>query len=137
MLLPYSKILLKVAAQVYALVCLPGYELALKTLNVFSKIYIHNGHQASTDLQQKVHDCRQAESIDTYTPILKGVLDQSNEQTAAGLAFHLADIFVPELLNVLKEEGQQLPDSAFQQLLGMFVEEMANSSRASLPPRIR
>ena len=72
-----------------------------------------------------------------YTSLLKGVIDQSSEHTAAGLSFHTVDIFVPELLAVVREGEDKLPDHTLQQLLQMFIEAIASSSRSSLPPRIR
>lgn len=81
--------------------------------------------------------CRAEEIVEKYTAFLKGVIDQSNEHTAAGLSFHIVDIFVPELLGVLKEGKEKLPDQTLRQLLQMFIEAMASSSRSSLPPRIR
>ena len=81
--------------------------------------------------------CRQEEVITSYRAILEGILNQSSEQTAAGLSFHLVDVFVPELLSVLREERKQISDAALQQMLQMFIGGIATSSRASLPPRVR
>lgn len=81
--------------------------------------------------------CRDEEAVQKYTAFLKGVIDQSNEHTAAGLSFHIVDIFLPELLGVLKDNKEKLPQKTLQQLLQMFIDAMASSSRSSLPPRIR
>ena len=81
--------------------------------------------------------CREEEAVGKYTLLLKGVIDQSNEHTAAGLSYHIVDIFLPELLGVLREGGEKLPDRTLTSLLQMFIEAIATSSRASLPPRIR
>ncbi len=91
------------------------------------------GHQQKMTLVY----CREEKVVAEYARLLKDVIDQSNEHTAAGLSFHIVDIFVPELLSVLREGNEMLPDHVLRQLLEIFIEAIASSSRLSLPPRIR
>lgn len=75
--------------------------------------------------------------VSSYTCLIQALLTQSNDQTAAGLSFQVADVFVPELLAVLEEGGRGAGEATLRQLLDVFVEALATCSRGSLLPRIR
>lgn len=72
-----------------------------------------------------------------YTGFLQALLERSNEHLSAGLSYQIADITIPELLGVLAEAGESIPDEALRQLLGIFVHIIATTTRATLAARIR
>ena len=72
-----------------------------------------------------------------YTGFLQALLERSDERLSVGLSYQIADVTVPELIGVLEEASESIPDQPLRQLLGVFVQVMASTTRAPLTARIR
>lgn len=81
--------------------------------------------------------CRDEEVVAGYCSVLHSLMKESDKQPAAGLSFQIADTAIPELLGVLREAGDSIPDEPLRQLLDAFVSTMAVTVRKTLVARIR
>lgn len=88
-------------------------------------------------LKGAIIDYRGEVTIRKYAALLEATIMASDERPSAGLSFQISDVFLPELLGLLKEQGSNIPDQPLQQLLDIFLNVMATTTRFSLVQRIR
>lgn len=75
--------------------------------------------------------------VERVADFLQGeVLLATDEHPAAGLSYHLADVWVPELLGVCST-GRAAPSAALHALLEPFWRALAHTRRPALVHRLR
>ena len=81
--------------------------------------------------------CRNLKQVRHTTAFLEhDILLATDENPAAGLNYHLADVWVPELVGVC-QAGERAPSKALLQLLEPLCQAMAQTQRPAFMQRIR
>ena len=81
-------------------------------------------------------DCRDIELTTQFMDYIQdSVLLGTDSHPAAGLAYHMADVFVAELATVSR--AARPPAAALKALLEPFCQTLARTSRAAFLPRLR
>ena len=81
--------------------------------------------------------CRSLKQIRHTTAFLEhDILLATDGTPAAGLTYHLADVWVPELVGVC-QAGERAPSKALRQLLEPLCQAMAQTQRPAFMQRIR
>lgn len=79
--------------------------------------------------------CRDSALVSCYMGLVRDeVLLPSDTLLAGGVAYHLADVWLPELLAAV--QGTQLPPELLEQLLQPFVDVLARSAQPTLLNRV-
>ena len=80
--------------------------------------------------------CRDIELTTQFMEYIQDtVLIGTDSHPAAGLAYHIADVFVAELASVSR--AGRPPAAALKALLEPFCQTLARTSRAAFLPRLR
>ena len=96
-----------------------------------------NAQVSTRSLSFQLCGCRNLKQIRHTTAFLEhDILLATDENPAAGLNYHLADVWVPELVGVC-QAGARAPSKALRQLLEPLCQAMAQTQRPAFMQRIR